>query len=193
MDPTAVVRRRRLVSDGPTGPGGPIPTGLRQPSSILPFLRWSAFGYGALALYVAIGSWSYGEPPAWSAFASRAEALVVSASVEEVADNGGAARSYPRIMVQRPDSADEPVPLRGVTPAFFDAAPDHAAALAAGYRPGAVLTVRLIDGQPFADHTDPADIFHAVFMTTMALVMLATGFLIRPGRSRAVTLPQQGK
>lgn len=155
------------------------PTG----GSIIPFLKWSAFGYGAVAMFVAIGSWGYGEPPTWSIFSSRAEAEVISADVEEVTVADGTVQVFPHVMVRRPGSDDGAVTLRGVIPGFYRSDASVAAELASAYHPGEMVQVRLIDGAAFADRTDGSDLFHAIFMTLAALIMLLTGYLIRPFKS----------
>jgi hypothetical protein len=103
--------------------------------------------------------------------------------VEAVTVGNGEVQLFPRVTVRRPGVDAEPVALLGVVPTFYESDAAEAARLAAAFHPGETVEVRVIDGAAYADRTDGSDLFHAVFMTSTALVMLLTGFLIRPFRS----------
>lgn len=167
------------MADGAPGPGGRPRRQRRPTGNLYPYLRWSAFGYGAIAAFVAYGSWSYDEPPVWSFAAPKAEAMVTSTTVEDAVDGEGKTRTYPRVEVRRLGSGDEPVLLRGVIPTFYAGTPEEARAIAGAYPAGAAIRVRIIKGAVFADRTDGADLFHAIFMSLAALVIVSVGFMIR--------------
>lgn len=145
--------------------------------------RFGLLGIGLIFAQAAYSAWTRGDPPATSLFSSRTTARVVAARVVSGRQNGSL-RHVPEVSVLW---AGQVTPLRGLTGAFFTARQDAAEAAIRGYVPGDDITVRVIDGRPYADAGDGFRLGSAVWLSLFAAMLLAVGAVValKLPRSRA--------
>ena len=140
---------------------------------------------GIVFAQFAFASWSTGNPAPVSLFAPRETVRVVSADILSGRQNGSI-RHTPRVAVLY---QKEIVDIGGLTGSFYDNRRDSAEASIEDYAVGEAVTVRLLDGAPYADNTDWFRLGAAIWMTLFAggilsagVLMVAGSFNWRPGR-----------
>lgn len=137
------------------------------------------FGPAVVALvfvWISWGSWTFGDPPTHTTFGPRAEAVVVTSTVESGHVNGSI-RHTPVVSVRWPSEDGDVTPLGGLVPAFFAYDPFSAMEIAGDFTPGSRVSVRVYEGAPFADHLNLFGLAHAGFMSLFSLVLLVIAWL----------------
>lgn len=140
-------------------------------------LRFGPLLVAMIFVLMSYGSWTFGTPPTWMQFGPRTQTVVVSSRVESYRIGNGTTRHEPAIEVTWPPEAGETQRLGGVAPEFFDYARQRADAIAADYRVGDVIDVRVFEGKPYADRIGWFGLIHATFMSLMTLVLLGIALL----------------
>lgn len=126
---------------------------------------------GLLLTHAAMGSWTTGDPPPASIFAQRSAAGVVEARVASGRTNGSL-RHIPLVRVQWDGQVTE---LRGLTGPFYDHRYSSAQAALRHTVAGQSISVKVIDGAPYADRTDWLRFGGAVWLSLCALFTLGAG------------------
>ncbi len=146
-------------------------------------LRFGVLAAGIALTIAAWQSWTAGDPPPWSMFAPRAEAVVASSTVHEGRITSGAMRYTPLVLIETPEGPRE---LAGVRPSFFSYDRQRSEEIAAAYPSGATIQTRLVGGVPTADRYDLFGMAHAITMAIFALMLLFLGSFLAvalgPGR-----------
>jgi len=144
--------------------------------------RFGLLGVGLIFAQAAYSAWTTGDPPATGLFSPRATARIVAARVVSGRQNGSL-RHIPEVSVLW---AGQVTQLGGLTGAFFTARQDAAEAAVRGYTPGDDITVRVIDGRPYADASDGFRLGGAVWLSLFAAVILAVGAVVALNRPPGV-------
>ncbi|OJW63027.1 MAG: hypothetical protein BGO57_08880 [Sphingomonadales bacterium 63-6] len=126
---------------------------------------------GLFCLQAAYFAWTTGDPPPASLFGPRAVASVVEAKVISGRQNGSL-RHTPLIRLAWPS---EPTKLRGLQGSFYNYRLESAEAAIRNYRAGDRITVRVVDGLPYADRNDWFRLGSAVWMSLFAGAILGVG------------------
>ena len=126
---------------------------------------------GLLCLQAAYSTWTTGDPPPASLFGPRAIATVVEAKVISGRQNGSL-RHTPLVRLAWPS---EPTELRGLQGSFYNYRLESAEAAIRSYRAGDAITVRVVEGVPFADRNDWFRLGSAVWMSLFAVIILGVG------------------
>lgn len=135
-------------------------------------LRFGVLAVGLVMTLVVWQSWTFGEPPPWSIFAARGEAIVVKSQVEEGRAGNGTTRFTPVVEVQTQDGVQ---PLAGIEPSFFSFDNRTSTGIVADYPVGRAATVRWVNGRPMADRYDLFGMAHTAFVSLMTLFLLFLG------------------
>ena len=142
------------------------------------------FGPAVIAVVVALmawTSWNFSTPPTWTQFAERVETEVVSSSVVSRRIGNGTIRHIPTVVVRWPADSASTVELGDVLPGFFSYGARQAQDIADGYRPGMPISVRLFEGQPYADRFDWFKMLHASFISVMTVVVAGIAWVFFVG------------
>lgn len=145
-------------------------------------LRWSALAVAALFAVISWSSWRSGEPPPWSMFAPRIEAVVLESNIASGRVSSGAMRHAP---VVRVDADGHAVEVVGLQPSFYDYDLADAEDIVDDFPEGAPVTLRRVGDKVMADRIDLFQTGHALFMSLMTLVIGLIGLLM----SKVFTTP----
>lgn len=115
--------------------------------------------------------WMTGDPAPASLFGPRTIVNVVEAKVIAGRQNGSL-RHTPLVTVVW---LSEPTKLRGLQGSFYSYRLESAKAAIRKYPAGGAITVRVVDGLPYADRNDWFRLGGAVWMSLFAMVILAAG------------------
>lgn len=149
--------------------------GLRQDAARFLFgllARFGVLGVGLVFAQAAYLAWTTGDPPPAGLFSPRATAEIIEARIDSGRQNGSI-RHVPKVTVLWASKTTE---LRGLKGAFYSGRLESAAAsILRDYRVGDVITVRVMDGVPYADADDWFRLGAAVWLSLFALVFLCAG------------------
>jgi len=152
--------------------------GLRQGAArlLLAFIaRLGMLGLGLVFAQAAYSAWMAGDPPPASLFNPRATAEVIEARIVSGRQNGSI-RHRPVVEVSWASKATE---LRGLKGAFYSGRLEsEAAAAIKDYRIGETITVRVVNGLPYADTIDWFRLGAALWLSLFALAFLSVGAVI---------------
>lgn len=145
-------------------------------------MRFAVLGVGLVFLYAANLAWTAGDPPPASLFSPRATVEVIGARIDSGRRNGGI-RHTPMVEVWWASKAAE---LRGLKGAFYSGRLEsEAAGFLEGYRIGEAITVRMVNGLPYADRNDWLRLGVALGLSLFTLRFLSVGTAIAvAGRRR---------
>lgn len=133
---------------------------------------------------LAVKEWRAGHPPAWTIVAPTASAVVAVSEVRDEVAPDGKLRHFPHIEVTWPADGDALVFLGGIVRGRDLGRLITAESVVREHPVGSTIRVRVVGGQPLADHTDMAVIGYAASATLGALILLILGLFGFRGPTR---------
>lgn len=147
-------------------------------------LRIGVLGLGVLLAVLASRAWQAGTPPAWSLFAPTVQALVIISEPRDELRPDGEIRHWPHIEVAWPPGDATNVVVEGLLRPKNPFMLQTAESIVENHPVGQMMTVRVVDGQPFADRRDLRDLTAAFGFSIFSLPLILGGILTFTGLPR---------
>lgn len=147
---------------------------------------WTLFRLGVLAGGIALGvlgyrAWFVGVPPAWSIFAPNAETVVTVSEPRDEVRPDGKVRHWPHVEVAWPPGSATNVVLQGLLRPKNPYKLHTAEELVLKNPVGKIVTVRNVNGAPYANRRDLRDLSFAFGFSILSVPMTLAGLLMLTG------------